>query len=272
MTGRIALIGDPVAESVSPDMQNAALRACGLDLEYVALRVTRDEVARRFPELAQETRGMNVTIPLKDAVARLVDVVADSARGTMSVNTVVVGDGGRTTGHSTDGAGFLRALRHAGLAPRSALILGAGGAARAIAAALRSAGLEVAVTARDLAAAEAMRPLGVRPIDQASAAAVASRSDLIVSAVPSTAWRDGDAFHIASALRPGRIVADLAYRPRRTPLLARAEAAGCAVLEGVEMLVEQGALSFSLWTGREAPLEIMRGAAYAALERPPVAP
>jgi shikimate dehydrogenase len=270
--GRIALVGDPVSGSVSPAMQNAAFRERGLPFEYEALRVPRGELPARFASLREQFAGLNVTIPHKEEAARLVDVVEPAARVSGSVNTVVFRNG-RAFGDSTDGQGFLRALRRG--APdrelRSALIVGTGGAARAVAAALVGDGRSVRVTGRgaDAAARLAHDIAGVETVRIEELDIVLDDTDLLVSAVPVQAWDDGSLPEVP--LGPELVVFDLAYRPRRTPLLERAEAEGSTIIEGIEMLIEQGALSFLLWTGVDAPRAVMREAAYDALARAVVA-
>lgn len=268
---RIALIGDPVSASVSPAMQNAAFRALGLPFEYEALRVPRGELAALFGSLRERFVGLNVTIPHKEEAARLVDILEPASRASGSVNTVLFRHD-RAIGDSTDGRGFLRALRQGapGRELRSALIVGTGGAARAVAAALAGEGLTVRVSGRNakgaLRLAHDVAGVEAVPVDELDAAL--DDTDLLVSAVPASAWEDGSStLPLGVPLGPGLIVFDLAYRPRRTPLLERAIAEGSTAIEGIEMLVEQGALSFLLWTGVEPPRGAMREAAYDALEK-----
>lgn len=268
---RIALIGDPVSASVSPAMQNAAFRALGLPFEYEALRVPRGELAALFGSLRERFVGLNVTIPHKEEAARLVDILEPASRASGSVNTVLFRHD-RAIGDSTDGRGFLRALRQGapGRELRSALIVGTGGAARAVAAALAGEGLTVRVSGRNakgaLRLAHDVAGVEAVPVDELDAAL--DDTDLLVSAVPASAWEDGSStLPLGVPLGPGLVVFDLAYRPRRTPLLERAIAEGSTAIEGIEMLVEQGALSFLLWTGVEPPRGAMREAAYDALEK-----
>lgn len=271
MTGTrtVALVGDPVEGSVSPAMQNAAFRALALPFEYVLHPVPRGGLAGAFPELRERYVGLNVTTPHKQAALALVDSLGDAARASGSVNTVAFGSGG-SLGDSTDGAGFLRALHRAapGRAFRRALVLGAGGAARAVVAALATDGTAVGVWARDPAAADAIaRDLAsVSVVSGGDLGSELRVTDLLVSAVPVSAWAGGaDPLPPHGELHPPLAVFDLAYRPRRTPLLERAERAGCVTIEGIEMLIEQGALSLAIWTGMAAPIEVMRAAAYDAL-------
>lgn len=265
---RFALIGDPVAGSVSPAMQRAAFRAAGLDHDYVAVRVPARELEARWPDLAASCRGLNVTIPHKERVVPLLDEISPEAARIGSVNTVVLRDG-RAEGHSTDGAGFMAALRRAGLGPhRRAVILGSGGAARAVAAALRAERTAVVVAGRTPARTRRLaEDLGVEAValEPGPLREALADADLLVNATPLGGRPKETPLPVGVAIPPGATVFDLVYRPRRTALLARAEARGCAVVEGVEMLVEQGALSFEIWTGAPAPVEAMREAALRAL-------
>lgn len=249
-----ALIGDPVSQSVSPDMHSAALSSLGLPLGYETVRVPRKRVCEVFGELLTRFDGLNVTRPLKEAVACLVDELDPAAARAGSVNTVVL-EGARSIGHSTDGAGLLAALRRKGVEPRGrAVVAGTGGSARAVAAALHHAGCEVTVAGRNTDAGHRIeRDLGV-----AYSVAPSPEADLFVNATPVDPFPSLD-------LSGFETVADLVYRPRRTRLLVRAAEAGCATVEGVETLVEQGALSLELWTATAAPVEEMRRAAYVAL-------
>lgn len=276
--GAFAVIGDPVAHSVSPPMQAAAFSAAGLKATYVAERVTAEALPSAWPELRRRLSGWNVTRPLKEAALRLVDDVAPEAETCGSVNTVVV-RGERTAGHSTDGAGFLAALGRVRPEPaRRAVILGTGGATRAVAAALAGTGATVLVVGRNEAAGRSVAgdlsakgPAVTFAGGPSALAGALDGADLIVNAtplgdpsMPGTSPIPDDV--ALDALEPRPVVFDLVYRPRRTPLLEQAAAAGCPAVEGIEMLIGQGARSFELWTGLAAPVEIMRAAAYRALD------
>jgi shikimate dehydrogenase len=273
MMRAVALIGDPVSRSVSPAMHEAAFRHAGLDLTYEAMTIRRDELAGVFPRLCERFLGLNVTRPLKEAVIPLLDVLSPEAERAGSVNTVVFG--AKAAGHSTDGAGFMAALRRVGVTEvRRALILGTGGAARAIAAALVDDGTEVTVWGRNRQAGLRLEAdLGVTFLpasDPSGLGPTIESSDLLVNATP--VGTQADDSPVPSELMPSGItVFDLLYLPRWTPLLLQAEAAGCLPIHGIDMLIEQGALSFELWTGREAPIDVMRESAYAALEDQPAA-
>ncbi len=260
----IALIGDPVAHSVSPAMHRAGFAATGLDLEYVAVLVAGGRLGAAWPRLRAEHAGLNVTRPLKEEVVPLLDELAPGARRAGSVNTVAFADG-RAVGHSTDGPGFLAALdRGGGSRPRRVVLLGAGGAARSVLAAIEDA--EVSVWARDPAAAR--RLSGARALAHRELVDAVARADLLVNATPVGQAPDAEASPLPGdvPLHAGLTVFDLVYRPRVTRLLRRAAAAECRTVEGVDMLVEQGARSFEIWTGRPAPAAVMREAAVAALD------
>lgn len=260
------VIGDPVAGSVSPAMHRAAFAELGLDAEYLPVTVRRGTLAARLPALGERFAGLNVTAPLKEEALGLLDRAGPEVERAGSVNTLVFTDGA-VLGRSTDGDGFVAALRRSGLdAPPRAVVVGTGGAARAVAAALADAGTDVAVAGRDRAAGRRLAArLGARfvPLDEPREVASAmAGAGLLANATPA------DLPQIP--LGPGLVVFDLVYRPRRTPLLRRADEAGCFTVEGVEMLVEQGARSLSIWTGLPAPVEAMRAAALAALDPIPV--
>ncbi len=276
VAGTISLIGDPVAHSVSPAMHRAGFAAAGLDgMDYVATRVTVDELPGVFGSLRGRFVGLNVTTPLKELVLRLglVDRADREVASTGSVNTVVFA-GGDVRAHSTDGPGFLAALRRAGVAAsRRALVLGAGGASRAVAGALLSAGGKVAVAARDPGKGRMMRSrfgADVEVVPFEVDRKTLQRCDLVVNATPlgGPGMEHRSPLQDPEALSPGATVFDLVYRPRRTLLLRQAEEAGCRTVEGIEMLIEQGVRSFALWTGVDGPVEVMRAAAYRAMDEP----
>ncbi len=266
----VALIGDPVSHSVSPPMHRAAFRECGLDLDYLAIRVRAGELGRIFPTLQQQHLGLNVTRPLKEAVLPLMDAVTEEARLAHAVNTVSFTDG-RSAGDITDGHGFLTALARAG-APlsRSAVILGTGGVARAIGFALHRSGAHVTIAGRTRPRArELAAELGVDDVrlDAATLTPVLAEADLLVNATPVGGPGDEDRSPLPSGvgLHDRLTVFDVVYRPRVTPLLRAAVHAGARSVEGVDMLVEQGARSFEIWTGTPAPVDVMRTAALEAL-------
>jgi shikimate dehydrogenase len=277
-TRAFAVIGDPVAHSVSPPMQQAAFAAAGLDATYVAERVPLSSFPAAWPELVRRLSGWNVTRPLKEAALGLVDALGPEAAACGSVNTVIA-DGDRTMGRSTDGGGFLAALARVRAEPVArAVILGTGGATRAVTAALSASGARVELVGRNEASGRAVAAdLTARgtPVVFAGGpdrlAELLPGAELVVNATPlgdpSMPGRSPIPDDVTlEALEPRPVIFDLVYRPRRTPLLDAAAAAGCPTVEGIEMLIEQGTRSFELWTGLPAPVEVMRAAAYRALE------
>jgi len=242
-------------------MHNAAFAAMGLDWVYVAFPVPRshgEAAVRGIPDLG--LAGLNVTMPHKQDAARACDVLMGDAAALGAVNTIVADRDGVLRGSSTDGPGFLRALADEGFDPqaKSALVLGAGGAARAIALALGGAGSTVTVAARRVDAAR-----GVAALAGGDGTSLADMEldafDLVVNATP--LGMNGEPPPIdADRLRPGQFVYDTVY-PHDTPLLDAARQRNVECAGGLGMLVHQGALSFELWTGQEAPLDVMRRAA-----------
>jgi shikimate dehydrogenase len=259
---RLGVLGWPVAHSRSPAMHNAALRELGLtDWHYQRLPAPPEvfeETVRGLP--AAGFVGANVTIPHKEAALALADEATAGARAIGAANTLTF-DGGRIAAANTDAPGFLAALRGTGTDPagQTALVLGAGGSARAVAYALREAGAaRVVVWNRTGDRARAMASdLGVEATDRPMAA------DLLVNCT-SVGLIDGEFKELpvdADALGTYATVADLVYRAGGTGLVAQAQRRGCTVVDGLEVLVRQGALSFQSWTGLEAPLDVMRAAA-----------
>ncbi len=238
------------------------------------MTTVREGLERAHSQPRRAGLGLNVTTPLKQAILPLVDVLSPAARRAGSANTVVFTPDS-ATGDSTDGAGFLAALdRGVGRTPARAVILGTGGAARAVAAALLERGTSVTVVGRNAQAGRTMaRDLGVRwrRLDPPMLAAELPQAGLLVNATPLGGSQFVGASPLPPSVRlhPALIVFDLVYRSRRTRLLAQAEASGCRIVEGVEMLIEQGARSFQLWTSLRAPIETMREAAHRALDSPP---
>ena len=262
------LLGHPVAHSLSPAMHNAAFMALGLPHRYEA----RDVEPHRLGDVVDALRtddvlGANVTIPHKEAALRLVDELADEARRIGAVNTIVR-RASRLVGDNTDGYGFSRALAAAGIdvKGKDVMVLGAGGAARACVAALGAARI-VVVAARDLdrataLAAQAGSPAVPRP--WATARRTSAGIDVLVNATP-IGLHGEDLLADFSFEKLPRAVVDLVPTRTETPLVRRArEAQDVRVVDGLSMLLHQAARSFTLWTGREAPLAVMR----AALPRP----
>jgi len=278
-----AVFGDPVEHSLSPQIQNAAFQVCGLDFVYVAFHVRKGRLGEALPGIrALGIRGLSVTIPHKLDIIPLLDEVDPAAALIGSVNTVV-NDGGRLKGFSTDGAGALRALAAAGVSPAGSeiLILGSGGAARAIAFALASLdpvpaltilgieGEELARLAEDLQAGpgSSIRTGG---LTAETLREHVPQAAILVHATPvGMAPKTGECLVPEGLVRAGQTVFDAVYTPLETALLARARNAGAVVVPGLGMFVQQAAIQFEIWTSREAPVEIMTKTVRAALERNP---
>lgn len=266
------VIGDPVRHSLSPAIHNAAFAACGLDWVFLACEVPEGRVPEALAgAVALGVEGLSVTMPHKAAVAAAVDELSPTARRLEAVNCVAR-DGERLVGHSTDGDGFIDALAdEAGWSPDGArcVVLGAGGAARAVILALAGAGAaEVAVvnrTAQNAVAAAALAADRGRVAE----ATETGRFDLVVNATPlgMTGHRGAPLPLEPDLLQPRQILVDLVYEPAETALLAAARARGVAAFGGVRMLVHQAARAFELWTGADAPIEAMVAATEQALAR-----
>jgi shikimate dehydrogenase len=279
---RLGVLGDPVAHSLSPQMQNAALRACKIDMQYARFHIRANELrsALRFLR-ALDFVGVNLTVPHKIAAFAQMDHAEESASRAGAVNTIRVRDR-KLLGSNTDGEGFLRAIRtefSVDVRDLRVLILGAGGGAgHAIAwqCALENCERLVLVNRtyeKAQALAERLRPffagprvlgpvarLEAVPWDEAGLRAQLQDVDLIVNATP-LGMNPSDPSPIpARLLAPHHMVFDCAYGPSKTSLLRAADEAGARGANGLSMLLHQGALSFSIWFDREAPIDAMRAA------------
>jgi shikimate dehydrogenase len=276
-TRLVGIIGDPVTHSLSPAIHNAAFAALGLDYVYVPLPVAAASVGEAVIGLrALGFRGANVTMPHKAAVLCFLDEISDDAQLVEAVNTIVV-DNTRLVGHNTDIEGFTRALHEvepAGVGGGSALLLGAGGAARAVALALaRQRVASLTVVARTATAAERLidrlraafgdTRLVATAFDQLAPAAVEAAA-LVVNATPLGMTENLKLPSVVvDTLQRGQIVVDLVYGERPTNLLTGSRIHGAHTVDGLSMLVWQAAAAFRLWTGRPAPVDVMRSAARA---------
>lgn len=261
------VIGDPIRHSLSPVLHNAAFDACGLDWVYVAFPVAAGDTARALDGMrALGLVGLSVTMPHKAAVAALVDRCSPAATTLRAVNCVVR-EGADLVGHNTDGGGFLTGLRaDTGFDPagRRVVVFGAGGAARAVVAAVTDAGAaELVVVNRDPdRAADAVslaRGTG-RVVDPTAAAGVVEAADLVVNATPVGMGGDPGIPLDPARLHDGQVVVDLVYDPLETPLLRAARERGATATNGLSMLVHQAALAFELWTAQRAPVDAMAAA------------
>jgi len=271
MTKRVVLIGHPVAHSLSGAMQQAAFDARGIDAAYELWDRPPIELPDAVAELrADEFLGANVTIPHKERVVPLIDRLTEEAHATGAVNTITR-DGRRLVGHNTDVPGFAAALdRLVGRAkmPRQAVVLGAGGGARAVVYGLIRVGFQrVVIFNRHLHRAEALvkhfgrsaahMELRAMPWHPSIIESELAKTKILVNATSIGLTTDVSPIP-ANVLTPELLVLDLIYR--RTRLLRDAEAAGATAQDGETMLLHQGAAAFTLWTGQPAPLDVMADA------------
>lgn len=268
-----ALLGSPVAHSISPLMHNEAFRLLGLDYVYLCFEVTEETLPRAVEGLkACQIRGFNLTMPNKNKIVELLDELSPAAKLIGAVNTVV-NDNGRLTGYNTDGIGYMQAVKDAGhdIIGKTITVMGAGGAATAICAQAALDGVEkIHIFARSTsrfwdrtqklvesinAACSCQAVLHENGDARALTEAV-SESTLLLNAtsVGMAPHTDGTIITDTSLFRPDLIVSDVIYNPRETRLLYEARQAGCQTFNGMYMLLYQGAEAFRLWTGMDMPV------------------
>ncbi|MCY4107470.1 MAG: shikimate dehydrogenase [Chloroflexi bacterium] len=269
-------IGYPLGHTVSPAFQQAAFDELGIDATYMAIETPTSDLSRRMSEVRNgRWAGLNVTIPHKSAIPRFLDGTAETAAAAGAVNTIYWRNG-RLLGENTDVPAIGTVLENAEVKKGiRALVVGAGGAARAALLSLTARSDDVVIANRTRSNAEATinavtpeQEIEILDLNSPSIGKVATECELIVNTT-SVGMSGGPAPDESplptSALRLGQVVFDVVYRPEVTPLLAQAAEAGCRTIGGLEMLVIQGALSFELWTGKPAPLDTMMRAARTAL-------
>lgn len=268
----VGLFGDPVAHSLSPQMHNRAFGALGLDWVYVPFHVKAADLAQGVDAIrALGLRGVNVTVPHKAGVMAFLDEVDDEARRVGAVNTIVNRDG-RLIGYNTDGQGLVRSLQRQGgrdVAGARVVIVGAGGAAQGIAGSVARAGASSIVIGNRTPNKAETIVAGIKDDVDGEVAAYASdaeaffdavaQADIVIQAtslgmhphheVPPPPW--------VKALAPTALVCDIVYNPRETAVVQAARERGCTVVTGEGMLAYQGAVAFELWTGRQAPDQLM---------------
>ncbi len=268
-----AIIGDPVEHSLSPAMQNAAFKKMKLNLVYMAFTVTRSELKEAIQSARiLGFRGLNVTMPHKNAVMKYLDEIDPMAKSIGAVNTIL-NHGGKLVGFNTDGVGAVRALKENGvsLERKKMILLGAGGAAKAIAFQAAQEVKKLVILNRTFEKAEELAEALQKKVGEkvegkefsakvlkeemknanilVNATSVGMHPNVSKSLVPRT------------VLRPNLCVLDIVYNPLETKLVMDAEAAGAKVVSGLEMLIYQGAVSFEIWTKQPAPVEVMWEAA-----------
>ena len=275
----VGVIGWPIEHTVSPPMHNAAFAALGMDWCYVPFPVRSERLAEAIAGVrGLGLCGINVTVPHKQAMLALMDDLTPAARTIGAVNTVLI-EGDRLVGHNTDAGGFLRALREAGFAPEGcrAVMLGAGGAARAVGYALVDVGAHLTILNRsperavalatDLHAANENAIIDAGALTQSALRRASETTQLIVNATPLGMWPHVDASPWPDDVEypAGAFTFDLIYNPRETLLMRRVREAGGEAIDGLGMLVHQGAEAFALWTGQEPPTDVMYRACTAIL-------
>ena len=276
-----ALLGDPVEQSLSPAMHNAAFGDKGLNYIYVSSRVNAESLKAAIEGArALGIAGLNITIPHKVSVVSMLDEVDDVSRRIGAVNTVVINNG-ILKGYNTDAAGFAKALAGKNVNPegKRAVVLGAGGASMAVSYALVEAGASVVIMNRLARLDEASRlanklsdfshvPVEAIALNPQNLEKSIETADILINAT-SVGMRPGKNHSLVPEhlLRPEMIVFDLVYNPLQTKLLFDADQAGAQTVNGLEMLIWQGALAFELWTGLAPPVGIMRTQALKELDR-----
>ena len=284
-TAIVGLFGWPVNHSVSPAMHNAAFDALGMDWRYVPLPVNPEPATGIGDAVrgvaAMGMKGVNVTVPHKQAVMPYLDRLTPAAQAIGAVNTIRVEEDGALLGDNTDARGFIADLdsHEVSVAGMNVLVLGAGGSSRAVVYGLAEAGAAAITvcnrtTERAQALVGAMQPLfpgcnmGAARLPD-DLAAFADTAQLIVNctSLGMTPHVDGVPWGPGLAFRPGQVVYDLVYNPPFTRLLRQADANGARAIGGLGMLIWQGVIAFQLWSGRRPPVEVMEAAALRQLGR-----
>jgi len=273
------IIGDPIEHSMSPVMHNAAFKNKGVDYVYLPFRVKKEELGKAIEGMrALNIRGLNITIPHKVAVIQFLDELDPLADKIGAVNTIVNNDG-VLTGYNTDATGFLQALLERGIEPRgkSVVILGAGGASRAISFILAERGSSLVILNRTRNKAKIcadriseifQSEATALKLNRENLAAALSQADILINATSVGMSPNINETPVTSnLLKPSLVVFDIVYNPIKTRLQREAEAAGATVISGLDMLVWQGALAFEKWTGLKAPIRVMREKVIKVLQR-----
>jgi len=266
-----AVIGDPIEHTLSPAMHNAAFEHLRLDYVFLAFRVTPDEIEKALQGVrALRIRGLNVTMPHKHAVTEFIDEADATVKFLRSANTIL-NQRGRLRGFNTDGVGAVKALKNSGLdlTGKKVLLLGAGGAAKAIAFNLTKEVEEICILNRDgmkaRELANILEPFGKKVVGgELSPKGIRHElhgSDVLINATSVGMTPNAyESLVKPSWLRPGLYVMDVVYNPNETKLIQEAKAVGAKVITGIEMLLHQGAASFEIWTQCKAPIDVMRKA------------
>jgi len=267
-----AVIGDPIDHSLSPTIHNAAFREAGMDHAYIAYRVPAGELAEGIGAIRKVgIAGFNVTVPHKVGVMGLLDRADDGCARIGAANTVSL-EGGRLVGHNTDAGGFMDPIwrRNLTVVGSKVLVIGAGGAARAVVSAFAGEGaVEIIVANRTASKAEELATFAGEQGADSSAVPLgevpeAARGCKFIVNSATLGMRGEESPVPEEAIAPGSVVYDIVYRPMATDLVIKARRRGAEVIYGYEMLVGQACLSFEIWHGAKAPYEAMRRAALGA--------
>jgi len=267
------LIGYPVGHSISPIMHNTAFEYLGLDYAYLAFEIKKDDLKSGIEAMKTlGVAGFNVTMPLKESILPLLDDVSREVELIGSVNTVMLDDG-RLIGYNTDGKGYIRSLEDENiLVPgKRILIAGAGGAARSIAVQLALEGVdEIIIANRTLDKGEEICQIINKNIpscksktigyDEERLKSVLNNTDVFINCTSLGMFPNEDKSIINSPvlLHSDLIVSDIIYHPRKTKLLKMAESIGCKTINGIGMIIHQGALAFKIWTGHDMPIDYIK--------------
>lgn len=271
MEKHFAVIGDPIAHSLSPLMHNSGYRSAGIEAEYQRFQIPAHALGEAVQGLkALGYAGWNVTIPHKESILAFLDDLTPYAQKAGAVNTVKA-DQGKLIGHNTDGLGFVRSVEGllAGFDGRRAVILGSGGAAKGICLALAERGMKIHILNRTLdKARELSETLGQRGYEatygELKPGEWMKEADLLVQTTSVGLKNEPFPFSL-KGIRPQAVVVDIIFRPRVTPFLKDAEAQGCQTLNGLGMLLYQGALAWEFWLGGQAPVDAMRKALFVSI-------
>jgi shikimate dehydrogenase len=258
------IFGDPIEHSLSPAMQSAAFRALGLNACYHAFRVVPGRLEDAIlGASAMDFGGLNLTVPLKEKALEIDALQPDElALAIGAVNTISVGRNRRITGHNTDGTGALLALEKAGAVVKGSkvLLIGAGGAARAIAYTLMREGAEISISNRNIRRAQELAAfVGGHGFGLAELEKLVPQADILINATTVGMKAGEGRLFDGKLLHSGHVVFDIIYN-RQTELLLDARAAGAQAIDGVIMLVYQGAKALEIWTGKKAPVNVMEQA------------
>jgi shikimate dehydrogenase len=273
------VIGAPVEHTMSPIMYNAAFKKLGLDYIYVPFRVTKEDLGKAIEGMrALNLKGLNVTIPHKVTIIQFLDELDPLAGKIGAVNTIV-NNGGTLIGYNTDATGFLQALLERGIEPKgkNVVILGAGGASRAISFVLAERGANLVILNRTPDRAKEcagrisqifQREVQALQLGGDNLIKVLEKADILVNTTSvGMSPNNGETLVTSNLIKPSLIVFDIVYNPIRTRLQMEAERSHAQIISGIEMLLWQGALAFEKWTGLKAPVELMRKEVVKALKK-----